>query len=144
PSARQEQGVAPCRCWLVMDYPRVLIVAEQFGRLSGGAITLSNLFDGWPRDRLAPVNHCAPSPETRAAAGAIYLLGRDERRYPWPLPRFARQPVSGPVIGPEKPALSFFGTERRVSSKGRALTALLKLLGIPLLLPWARASSRLK
>ncbi|MEU1679460.1 glycosyl transferase family 1 [Micromonospora zamorensis] len=40
----------------VSEHPRVLVVgAEPFGRSSGTGITLSNLFDGWPRDRLAQV-----------------------------------------------------------------------------------------
>jgi len=34
-------------------YPRVLIVGYNFDLVTGGGITLSNLFDGWPRERLA-------------------------------------------------------------------------------------------
>ncbi|MEV4656119.1 glycosyl transferase family 1 [Micromonospora sp. NPDC049301] len=50
----------------VSEHPRVLVVgAEPFGRSSGTGITLSNLFDGWPKDRLAQVYtaRTEPSPE---------------------------------------------------------------------------------
>ncbi|NBE84202.1 glycosyltransferase family protein [Micromonospora rubida] len=40
--------------WSAEEHPRVLVVgAAGFGRASGTGITLSNLFAGWPRQRLA-------------------------------------------------------------------------------------------
>jgi hypothetical protein len=127
-----------------MDYPRVLIFGEQFDRVRGGGITLSNLFAGWPRERLAVVSQYAPSPQTSATAASFYLLGREERRYPWPLSGFARQPASGPATALEKPSMSCFATEQRVSKKGEALDACLRLLGVPKILPWAHLSESLQ
>jgi len=34
-------------------YPKVLIFGAPFNNFSGGGITLSNLFRGWPKDRIA-------------------------------------------------------------------------------------------
>ena len=38
------------------DFPRVLVISgTPFGRTTGTGITLSNLFEGWPKDRLAQI-----------------------------------------------------------------------------------------
>src|SRR6185312_7324518 len=34
-------------------YPRVLIVGQYFNTNSGGGITMSNLFDGWDKEKIA-------------------------------------------------------------------------------------------
>ncbi len=35
------------------NYPRILIFGPPFNNFTGGGITLSNLFKGWPKDRIA-------------------------------------------------------------------------------------------
>ena len=35
------------------NYPRILIIGPPFNNFTGGGITLSNLFKGWPKDRIA-------------------------------------------------------------------------------------------
>ncbi len=48
------------------DFPRVLVVGHTpFSRISGTAMTLSNLFSGWPKDRLGQIytGHITPSTE---------------------------------------------------------------------------------
>ncbi len=48
------------------EFPRVLVVSHTpFSRVSGTAMTLSNLFSGWPKDRLGQVytGNIAPSTE---------------------------------------------------------------------------------
>lgn len=79
------------------DYPRVLIVGEQFDQVSGGGITLHNLFADWPRECLAFAHARQPTAETLAATTSFYLLGRDEISWPWPLSQYVRLPTSGPV-----------------------------------------------
>jgi glycosyltransferase involved in cell wall biosynthesis len=37
----------------MVDYPRTLIVGHGFNSTSGGGITLTNLFNGWDRDKIA-------------------------------------------------------------------------------------------
>jgi hypothetical protein len=34
-------------------YPKILIIGQTFHKKDGGGITISNLFYGWPIDRLA-------------------------------------------------------------------------------------------
>ena len=34
-------------------YPKILIIGQPFNKNSGGGITMSNLFNGWPNESLA-------------------------------------------------------------------------------------------
>ena len=79
------------------DYPRVLIFGVGFDAYSGGGITLSNLFRGWPVSRLA-VAEATARDDNSTVACAEYRLGELEQRWVWPLslvPRH-REP-SGPI-----------------------------------------------
>lgn len=81
------------------DYPRVLIVGLDFTGDKGGGITLSCLFKGWPRERLAVA---AGDQDLGASgfAGCYYRLGSLEDRWVWPLSAIPRErwKVSGSVI----------------------------------------------
>jgi len=58
--------------------PRVLFVTPHaFNALTGGGITYSNLFRGWPKDRLATV-HNDPVPTTDDVCARYYVLGESE------------------------------------------------------------------
>jgi glycosyltransferase involved in cell wall biosynthesis len=60
------------------EYPRVLLVNVQaFNRRSGPGITLTNLFRGWPADRIAMV-HGDPIPTTHDVCRSYYRLGDAE------------------------------------------------------------------
>lgn len=37
----------------VIEFPKVLIVGQPFNKKNGGGVTISNLFQGWPKERLA-------------------------------------------------------------------------------------------
>jgi glycosyltransferase involved in cell wall biosynthesis len=65
-------------------YPRVLVVGQPFERASGGGITLSNLFEGWPKDRLAAVS-VPGGPIAFDVCDRYYRLGTSEIRWLWPL-----------------------------------------------------------
>lgn len=69
---------------LQKTYPRVLIVGESFANITGGGITLSNLFKGWPKERLAVVNDLRFYPNT-AVCNQYYRLGSSEWRFKWPV-----------------------------------------------------------
>ena len=79
--------------------PRVLVVGQPFERTSGGGITLCNLFEGWPRDRLA-----AAVASDRDLAFDIcdryYALGASEITWAWPLSlvRRTETPASKPTV----------------------------------------------
>jgi glycosyltransferase involved in cell wall biosynthesis len=75
------------------DYPRVLILGYNFDLISGGGITLVNLFRGWPPGKLAVAGfeRCDMDPSPCAHQ---YLLGPAERQWvgPWRLVRFFGAP----------------------------------------------------
>lgn len=61
-----------------MEYPRLLFVTPHaFNHLMGGGITFSNLFSGWPKDRLACV-HSDTVPTTDDVCHHYYKLGPAE------------------------------------------------------------------
>lgn len=60
------------------ERPRVLFVTPaSFNHLTGGGVTFSNLFAGWPQDRLATVHNDAV-PTTDDVCNRYYVLGREE------------------------------------------------------------------
>jgi hypothetical protein len=56
--------------------PRVLVVGQPFDRVTGGGITLNNLFEGWPRDRLASVA-VSDADLSFDVCDRVYALGSD-------------------------------------------------------------------
>lgn len=66
------------------DFPRVLVVtSNNFNQISGGGITLTNLFRGWPADRIANL-HEDSAPEDDAVCHNFYRLSKEEVRLTWP------------------------------------------------------------
>lgn len=62
------------------SFPRVLFVTSHaFNHHTGGGVTFSNLFAGWPKDRLATV-HNDPAPVTTDVCERYFVLGPDEIR----------------------------------------------------------------
>lgn len=50
---------------LLSSYPRVLVVSgEPFNRESATGITISNLFEGWPKERIAQIYSARIEPDT--------------------------------------------------------------------------------
>lgn len=77
--------------------PRVLIVGESFDTYTGGGITLSNLFKGWPKERLAVVSELRNYPNSDVC-NEFYRLGSTEWHYAWPFSHFIKNNrVSGKV-----------------------------------------------
>lgn len=65
-------------------YPRVLFVTPcAFNGVTGGGVTFSNLFRGWPKDRLACVTTDAV-PVSFEVCERYFTLGGAERRRGWP------------------------------------------------------------
>ena len=60
------------------DFPRLLFITPSaFNNITGGGITFSNLFYGWPQDRLATI-HNDPIPVTSEVCVNYYQLGVKE------------------------------------------------------------------
>jgi glycosyltransferase involved in cell wall biosynthesis len=65
------------------DFPRLLfITASAFNRVTGSGITFTNLFHGWPRERIATI-HNDPVPTSTEICDRYYQLSaREIRRFP--------------------------------------------------------------
>ena len=79
-----------------MQLPRVLIFGQPFNRRYGGGITLSNLFSGWEKDKIAVVagGHTMYS-VTTDICNNYYQLGKNEVRWIFPFNLIQRQFRSG-------------------------------------------------
>ena len=66
-------------------FPRILIFSQTFNRHSGGGITLSNLFHGWPKDRIAVVSYeFMLSGVSDEVCDTYYQLGKEEIQWKFP------------------------------------------------------------
>lgn len=82
---------------MLCDTPKVLVFGQPFDNSSGGGITLSNLFKGWPVERIASL--WAPwdgSHFTNDVCKIHYKIGREERKWKFPFYLYKRPfPPSG-------------------------------------------------
>jgi glycosyltransferase involved in cell wall biosynthesis len=82
-------------------YKKILIIGQPFTKQSGGGITLSNLFKGWDKDKLAVA---ATGHELGNVDFSIcdnyYCLGEKEHRWIFPLNYLQRKFSSGEVDQP--------------------------------------------
>jgi glycosyltransferase involved in cell wall biosynthesis len=78
-------------------YRKILIIGQPFNVTSGGGITLTNLFTGWPIDKIAVA--FAPWGEvgiTTKICNTYYRIGNEEHKWRFPLNIFKRSfPISG-------------------------------------------------
>jgi glycosyltransferase involved in cell wall biosynthesis len=81
------------------NIPKILIFGPPFNSFSGGGITLTNLFKGWPKDKIAVTStgHVLFKVSTDVC-NTYYLLGKDEQRWIFPLNLLQRTFPSGPMI----------------------------------------------
>jgi glycosyltransferase involved in cell wall biosynthesis len=79
-----------------MSFPRVLIFHQTFNDFSGGGITLTNLFKGWPIDRIAVVSKVEMMEGiTFDKCDTYYEIGAQELRFRFPLNLIQRKAYSG-------------------------------------------------
>jgi glycosyltransferase involved in cell wall biosynthesis len=108
------------------EFPRVLFVTPHaFNGTTGGGITFSNLFRGWPMDRLATV-HDDPEPTTDDVCRRYYTLGPAELDYVWPLGALRRRMHADERVGNR-------ATSNAASTASGSSTAMLKSLAIAML-----------
>ena len=83
---------------MIKKIPKVLIFGQSFNKNTGGGITLSNLFSGWPKDKIAVANigHGMRDIDFSVCVN-YYLLGKKEHKWVFPLSKLQRQFESGIV-----------------------------------------------
>ncbi len=89
------------------NYPRILIFGQPFNNYTGGGITLSNLFKGWPKDKIAvaATGHVLQSVSTDVC-NTYYLLGKEEQKWIFPFNYLQRTFPSGLMSFSKKEDLS--------------------------------------
>ncbi|MEO6705869.1 MAG: hypothetical protein ABIN04_08490 [Ginsengibacter sp.] len=69
-----------------MTFPKVLIIGQPFNKKSGGGITISNLFKGWPKDKIAVASNQNLKNDIDFSVCEIYYqLGYNNKLHPFPL-----------------------------------------------------------
>ncbi len=67
-------------------YPKILILGQSFNKKSGGGVTISNLFNGWPKDRLVVASNTnLYSDLDTSVCNTYYQLGYNDKLHPFPL-----------------------------------------------------------
>lgn len=68
------------------QYPKILIIGQSFNKKSGGGVTISNLFKGWPKDRLAVASNTnLYSDLDTSVCNTYYQLAYNGKLHPFPL-----------------------------------------------------------
>ncbi len=85
------------------NIPKVLIFGQSFNKNTGGGITLSNLFTGWPMDKIAVANigHGMRNIDNSICEN-YYLLGKNEYKWVFPFNKLQRQFESGVIKSSNK------------------------------------------
>jgi glycosyltransferase involved in cell wall biosynthesis len=109
---------------LKSDFPRVLFVTPlAFNHFTGGGVTFTNLFRGWPKDRLFTV-HADTLPLSTVICVNYFALGADELPLSGPLQMLRRlagradtstaSTGPAPAVQPSAPAAAQAGGFRRL------------------------------
>ena len=95
-----------------MSFPKVLIIGQPFNNFSGGGITLTNLFKGWPIDKIAVAytGHGLYNFTTNVCNN-YYQLGKEEHKWLFPFNLVQKEFPSG-VKSAEKKDENPFNTNQ--------------------------------
>ena len=79
-----------------MDFPRVLIYGQPFNNRHGGGITLTNLFKGWPKNKIAVADTGHMMYDiTTEVCDKYYQMGSDEYKWLFPFNLIQKKYPSG-------------------------------------------------
>jgi len=127
-------------------FPRILIYGQSFNRRTGGGITLSNLFKGWPIDKIAVIGTRFSLKNSTADICKVYFqFGKAERKWLFPLSIMQRPHPSGLKEIVERPdgKLVAASIDEDWGIIGAAHHTLLQRLGLSHLLLQTHLSSNL-
>ncbi len=79
-----------------MSFRRILVFGQPFNNFSGGGITLTNLFKGWPKEKIAVtyLGHGLVN-VTTDVCDTYYQLGKEEHKWKFPFYLFQKEFSSG-------------------------------------------------
>jgi len=88
----------------MIEVPKILVYGQPFNYTTGGGITLSNLFKGWPKDRLAATFVTwGDTIFNTEVCNNYYLIGKTEHKWKFPIKFFKRSfPESGIITNIEE------------------------------------------
>ncbi|WP_339923293.1 glycosyltransferase [uncultured Cyclobacterium sp.] len=118
-----------------MGLPKVLIFGQPFNQNTGGGITLSNLFRGWDKNKIAVVGtgHMLRNLNTDIC-DSYYQLGINENKWIFPFNKFQRKFSSG-IIDIDKENLETNNSKHtpNIYQKPNLRQSIVDLLFYPLL-----------
>jgi glycosyltransferase involved in cell wall biosynthesis len=114
-------------------FPKILIIGQPFNKKTGGGITMSNLFQGWPKDRLAVAsNENLESELDTSFCEQYYQLGYNNKLHPFPLNLILPKIYCGPVF----PSIKSETVQNQLAKPGKyktiykLLSSFLKFIGV--------------
>jgi hypothetical protein len=116
-------------------YPKVLIMGQPFNTKSGGGITISNLFAGWPKTNLAVVSsdNLRNGLDT-SVCEQYFQLGYNGKLHPFPINIFLPKIKCGIIIPEKKDNISLNTGGNVIPGKYRKiyvlLSAFLRFVGV--------------
>jgi glycosyltransferase involved in cell wall biosynthesis len=117
-----------------MTLPKVLIIGQPFNNDTGGGITLSNLFKGWDRDKLAVVcsAYLLLDNIDTEVCNTYYQLGEKEHKWSFPFNYLQRKYTSGLLKFNEKKIqnLTIEKSKLRVSLIMKVFYPLIDFIGL--------------
>ena len=128
-----------------MNLPKVLIIGQPFNNDTGGGITLSNLFKGWDRDKLAVAcsAYLLLDNIDTDVCNTYYQLGYKEHRWGFPFNFLQRKYQSGVLKFDEKKIqnLTIKKSKLRVSLIMNVFYPIIEFFGIDQLVNRTRLSN---
>lgn len=116
-----------------MVFKKVLIFGQPFNNFTGGGITLTNLFKGWPKEKIAVayMGHGLYN-VTTDVCDTVYQLGIEEYKWVFPFSLIQRKFPSGlKKFDPDKkPAFNFIQTGLRYKIVNSIFYPFLRWTGI--------------
>lgn len=80
------------------NFPKILIFSQPFNNFSGGGITLTNLYHGWPKEKMAVLTYpFMLQGHSTDVCDNYYQIGQDEYKWAFPLSVFKQRYPSGEI-----------------------------------------------
>jgi glycosyltransferase involved in cell wall biosynthesis len=116
-------------------FPKILIIGQTFHKMSGGGITISNLFYGWPKDKLAVASNVYLSSNIDVSiCEQYYQLGYNGKLHPFPINVFLPKIKCGSISYKNVNGSEIKQGDNTINGKYKRiykiLSALLRFLGI--------------